>query len=78
MLHMLIWLMSDKDKFFEKTYLVIRFCICYNANRQKEITSPCGQEANPQTVLQHSLGILLFFYSGKVPTRLVVALIVTV
>ena len=62
-----------KKKNIEKS-----FCICYNANRQKEITSPCGQEVNPQTVLQHSLGIFLFFYSGKVPTRLVVALIVTV
>ena len=59
-------------------YLAQKNCICYNANRQKEITSPCGQEMNPQTVLQHSLGILPFFYSGKVPTRLVVALIVTV
>ena len=55
-------------------YIVKGSCICYNAYRQKEITSPCGQVMNPQTVLQHSLGILLFFYSGKAPTRLVVSL----
>ena len=65
--------MRKKKKHIEKS-----FCICYNANRKKEITSPCGQKVNPQTVLQHSLGILLFFYGGKVPTRLVAALIVTV
>ena len=72
--------MPEKENFLfcEKMHLVIKICICYNASRQKEITSPCGQKVNPQTVLQHSLGILLFFYSGKVPTRLVVALIVTV
>ena len=33
---------------------------------------------NPQTVVAYSLGILLFFYSGKAPTRLFVALSVTV
>ena len=27
---------------------------------------------NPQTVVAYSLGILLFFYSGKAPTRLFV------
>ncbi len=33
---------------------------------------------NPQTVVAYSLGILLFFYSGKALTRLFVALSVTV
>ncbi len=33
---------------------------------------------NPQTVVAYSLGILLFFYSGKAPTRLFVVLSVTV
>ena len=61
-----------------KMYLAIKVCICYNANRQKEITSPYGQGTNPRIVLQHSSGILLFFYSGKAPTRLVVAFVVTV
>ena len=36
------------------------------------------KERNPQTVLQYSLGILLFFYSGKAPTRLVVVPVVTI
>ncbi len=36
------------------------------------------KETNPSTVLQYSRGILLFFYSGKAPTRLTVALVVTV
>ena len=36
------------------------------------------KERNPQNVRQYSLGILLFFYSGKAPTRLVVALIVMI
>ncbi len=54
------------------------FCICYNANRQKGMTSPCGQRINPQAVVEYSLGIILFFYSGKVPTRLFVVLMVAV
>ncbi len=33
---------------------------------------------NPQTVLQYSLGILLYFYTGKAPSRLFVALVITV
>ena len=45
---------------------------------KKKSQLPCGQGTNPRIVLQHSSGILLFFYSGKVPTRLVVALVVTV
>ena len=36
------------------------------------------KETNPQTVWQYSLRILLFFYSGKTPTRLFVVLLVTV
>ena len=59
-------------------YIAFQICICYNAGRQKEIASPSGQRTNPQTVLQHSLGILLFFYTGKAPSRLFVVLIVTV
>ena len=42
MLHILIWLTSDKDKFFYfmkfceiEMYLAIKICICYNAIRQK-------------------------------------------
>lgn len=39
--------------------------------------SPSGQRAIPQTVLQYSLGNLLFFYSysGKEPIRIFVVLI---
>ncbi len=63
-----------KQKYIEKD-----FCICYNANRQKEIKSPCGQKKRiPRLVWQYHLRILLFFYSGKAPTRLVVAFVVTV
>ena len=36
------------------------------------------KERNPLTVLQHSQGIILFFFSGKAPTRLLFALIVPV
>ena len=36
------------------------------------------KEANLQTVWWYSLEILLFFYSGKAPTRLFVAHVVTV
>lgn len=32
----------------------------YNAFRQNELTSPCGQRTNPRTVFQHNPGILLF------------------
>ena len=37
-----------------------------------------NKEWNPRTVFQHSSGILLYFYGGKAPTRLLVALVVTV
>jgi len=36
------------------------------------------KETNPQTVMAYSLGILLFFYSGKAPTRLFVVLMAAV
>ncbi|MEY8515960.1 hypothetical protein AALC25_03330 [Lachnospiraceae bacterium 29-84] len=36
------------------------------------------KRTNPQTVLQHSLGILLIFYTGKAPGRLFVAFMVTI
>lgn len=39
------------------------------------MASPSGQKTNPRTVLQRSLGIRLFFYGGKAPTRLFVALV---
>ncbi len=42
------------------------------------MTVPCERRMNPQTVVAYSLGILLFFYSGKAPTRLFVVLSVTV
>ena len=45
---------------------------------KKVITSPCGQRMNPPTVVQHSRGILLVFYSGQAPTRLFVVLVVPV
>ena len=62
----------------KEMYLAIKICICYNANRQKDMTVPCEQKTNPQIVWQYCLGILLFFYSGKAPTRLFVVLSVTV
>jgi len=37
-------------------YLAIKICICYNASRQKEETSPSGRRTNPQTVLQLQFG----------------------
>ena len=40
------------------------------------MTVPCERRMNPQTVVAYSLGILLFFYSGKAPTRLFVVLMV--
>ena len=42
------------------------------------MTVPCERRMNPHTVVAYSLGILLFFYSGKSPTRLFVVLSVTV
>ena len=45
---------------------------------KKRLQVHLDKRTNPQTVLQYSLGILLFFYSGKVPTRLFVAFVVTV
>ena len=42
------------------------------------MTVPCERRMNPQTVVAYGSGILLFFYSGKAPTRLFVALSVTV
>ena len=36
------WVIPDKDIFCDK-HIEKDFCICYNANRQKEITSPFGQ-----------------------------------
>ena len=60
-------------------YLAIKICICYNASRQKEMQKfHVNKERNPRTVFQHSSGILLYFYGGKAPTRLFVALVVTV
>jgi hypothetical protein len=55
-----------------------RICICYNVGRQKGNEVQGEQRMNPPTVLQHGWGILLFFYSGKEPTRLFVALVITV
>ncbi len=45
---------------------------------KKDAKVPCEQRTNPRTVLHHSSGILLFFYSGKAPTRLFVAPVVSV
>ena len=58
----------------------MNFYICYNAIRQnkKAVISLYGQRTNPQTVMPYSLGILLFFYSGKAPTRLVVVLMIVI
>ena len=42
--------------FTGKKYLEIQNCICYNASRQKEETSPSGRRTNPQTVLQLQFG----------------------
>ncbi len=59
-------------------YLAIKICICYNADRQKDVSNPFKQGTNPSTVREYSWGILLFFYSGKAPTRLFVVLMVAV
>lgn len=60
-------------------HLAIKICICYNASRQKRVIMfHVNEETNPQTVLQYSLGILPFFYSGKAPTRLFVVPIIAV
>ena len=40
--------------------------ICYNADRQKDMTVPCERRMNPQTVVTYSLGILLFFASDLI------------
>ena len=40
--------------------------------------NPCKQRTNPPTVMAYSRGILLSFYSSKVPTRLFVAFVVSV
>ncbi len=45
---------------------------------KKRLQVHLDKRMNPQTVLPYSLGILLFFYSGKEPTRLFVAFVVTV
>ncbi len=59
-------------------YLAIKICICYNANRQKRLQVHVDKETNPRTVVAYSSGIFLFFLSGKAPTRLFVALVVTI
>ena len=60
-------------------YLAIKIRICYNANRQKEMQKfHVNKEQNPRTVLQHSSGILLYFYGGKAPTRLFVVLMAAI
>jgi hypothetical protein len=63
---------------FAVLHIAFKICICYNVGRQKEIMSNADKRMNPTTVLQYSRGILLFFYSGKAPTRLFVALIIAV
>lgn len=35
---------GEKGKSDFKAHIAIKICICYNANRQKEITSPFGQK----------------------------------
>ncbi len=45
---------------------------------KKRLQVHLDKRMNPQTVLPYSLGILLVFYSGKEPTRLFVAFVVTV
>jgi len=69
--------MLKKMGFFLK-YLAIKICICYNADRQKDVSSSFKQGTNPPTVREYSWGILLFFYSGKAPTRLFVVRVITV
>lgn len=45
---------------------------------KKRLQVHLDERTNPQTVLQHSLGILLVFYTGKAPGRLFVAFMITI
>ena len=45
---------------------------------KKRLQVHLDKRMNPQTVLQHSLGILLIFYTGKAPGRLFVAFMITI
>ena len=69
-----------KDRIFScrKINIAFAFCICYNANRQRNVTTFHANKTNPRTVVAYSPGVLLFFYRGKAPTRLFVVLIVPV
>ena len=55
------WICKDKFQ-IEKS-----FCICYNANRQKEITSPCGQEWIPKPCCSTVWGFFFSFIVAKHP-----------
>ncbi len=58
-----------------ENYIAIQNSICYHT---REEASRYRQPKNPRTMCQHSPGILLFFYSGKAPTRLFVVPVFTV
>ena len=59
-----------------KKNIAILFCICYNANRLQEARNLCGQRNESPNRSGVRPGILLFFYSGKAPTRLFVVLVI--
>jgi len=51
--------------FFKKMYLVIKICICYYADRQKEITSPCRQKPKSPNCVATKFGDFGFFIVVK-------------
>ena len=78
MVHFITYIFLYRIKFLIKSILknIIAYAIMPIGKRYKK--SNVDEEANPPTVMQHSWGILLYFYSGKASTRLVVAFVVTV
>ena len=61
-----------------KKYIEKGFCICYNADRQKEITSPFGRKNESPDRVAAQFGDSSCYYTGQASGRLFVALMVAV
>ena len=62
----------------DKSILIKRFAYAIMPIGKKKSQVHEDKETNPRTVVAYSPGILLYFYSGKAPTRLFVVLAVAV
>ena len=72
----LTWIRGEK--FWVIKYIEKRFCICYNANRQKEMKSPCWQRNESPNRMAVQFGDSSFLLWWQSTARLFVALVVTV